>query len=106
MAKSFIDVVQYSPRTRLVIPVPAYSRVRLFRHPFAWTPPPPAARPVGLTNQPRHPGEGKDPSPNRCGSPVRPGLATKGADLDATSTGPSRCFAPDAHPALLSSSLV
>ena len=122
MAKSFIDVVQDSPRTRLGIPVktknplplsntppaeqpfcfklhaplvPAYRRVRLFRHPNARNHPRPpfAARPLGLTDQPRQPGEEKDPSPNRRGNPVRLGLAVEGA-------GPSRCFAYDAHPTL------
>ena len=72
MAKSFIDIVQDSPRTRLGIPikpkkplsetntllaeppfdfklhrrlVPAYSLVRLLRHPFAQNlPPRPVAR--------------------------------------------------------------
>ena len=75
MVKSFIDVVQDSSRTRLGIPFktkkplsrtntpsaeppfgfkfyrpldPGYSRVRLFRHPFARSPPPPAPRPLAL----------------------------------------------------------
>ena len=133
MEKSFINVVQDSPRARLGMPVktknplsrtntppteppfgfklhgrlvPVYSRVGLLRHPFAWNPRPPATRPLGLTDQSLQSGEEKDPCPNRGGSSVRQGLATKGAGPDAISTGPPCCFAPDAHPALLSSSLV
>ena len=48
----------------------------------------------------------KDPSPNRRRSPVRPGHASKVVGPGAISTGPLRCFAPDAHRALSSSSLV
>ena len=107
MAKSFIDVVQDSPRTRLGINVKtkktlsrtntppaeppfgfelhgrlvmAYGHVRLFRRPFE-RPPPflPLAHTLGLTG---------------------------GVGPDAISTGPPRCFSPDAHRALSPSSQV
>ena len=66
------------------------------------THPPGRSRSLGLTDQLRQPGEEKDPSLKRHGGPVRPGLVTKSAGPDAISTGPPRCFAPDAHRALSS----
>ena len=120
MAKYFIDVVHDSPRTRLGIPVktknplvrtntppaeppfsfdlhgrlvPAYSRVRLFRHPFARSLPPSPIRSLIRLNRPAATaGRGKRSPPNRRGSPVRPGLATRCVDPDAILTSPRRCY--------------
>ena len=80
--------------------------IRLPRPPPPPPPPPPnppAARSLGLTDQPRQPEEEIDPSSNRRGSPVRPGLAIKGVSPKAISSGPPRRFAPDAHRAVSSS---
>ena len=46
------------------------------------------------------------PPPNDADSQVYPRRKTAGAGPDAISTGPPRCFAPDAHQVLSSSSQV
>ena len=48
----------------------------------------------------------ENPLPNDADSRIRPSRRTAGAGPDAIFTGPPRCFAPDAHRALLSSSKV
>ena len=88
MAKSFIDVVQDSPRSRLCLPVKT-------KNPLSRTNTPPTERPFSFKLHGR-----------LVPAYSRPGLATKGVGPDAISTGPPRCFAPEAHRASLSSSSV
>ena len=76
MAKSFIDVVQNSPRTGLGIP-------------------------TSCANQRRNK---KNPPPVDADSQVRPRRRTVGAGSDAIYTGPHCCRALQAHRAPSSSS--
>ena len=134
MPKSFIDTVQNSPRTGIGIPVktkkkPSFepkhrprnhlsasnftggwfqlkvaydsSVIRSLRTPTAATRP--LCKPTSRACQ----GRNKEiPPQNDADSKVHPRRRTAGAGPDAISTGPSRCFAPDAHRALSSSSHV
>ena len=84
MVKSFIDVVQGSPRTRLGIPFKT-------KNPLSGTNTPPAEPPFDFKLHGRlvpaysrvQPGEEKDPSSTRRGSAVRLELATNDAGPDA-----------------------
>ena len=80
MAKSYINVVQDYPGTRLGIP---YESTK---------PTPTAGRPLGLTDQPCQLGKEKDPSPHRRYSPVHPDRVTGGVNSDAISTGFPHCL--------------
>ena len=133
MAKSFIDVVQDSPRTRLGIPVktkknPSRNNTPPAEPPFGfelhgWLVPlksrmtfpssvrselpsavtRPLGRPTSRASQARNKAI---PPPDDADSQVRPRRRTAGAGHDAIPTGPPRCYALDAHQAPSSSSQV
>ena len=134
MAKYFTDIVQNSPRTGLGIPVKTKkppllnqytTRRTAFRLqtsrvigcslkssttlPSSVRPelPPAATHPLGKPTSRASQERNKEiPPPNDADSQVHPRRRTAGAGPDAISTGPPRCFAPDAHRALSSSSQV
>ena len=107
MAKSFIDVVQDSPRTGLGIPVKASSLKSRTTLPSFIRPglPSAAARPLGRLTSRASQGRNKAiPPPDDADGQVRTRRRTAGAGPEANSTGPRCCHALHAHRAPSSSS--
>ena len=80
MAKSFIDVVQDSPKTRLGIPVKSKKPLSRTNTTISSSshPRPTATRTLDLTDPPRQLREEKSPFPHRRSNPVRLGRAIRG----------------------------